>query len=203
MGDVGVWTMTHWIRPLSKSRLTTSGSSLGGKSGIFERIPPSWYLDMNVKGHYFNIVGGVRDIGCLTSHATIFQSYMWRHIYVKADWRRLSYGRTPNAIDRVTPSEMPCIKLFLFVLVYNTWNTAGLPTIRFTFIIIVETWLLVYDNCTEIILHDMVLTCRWFNYQYFIKEGKSYTEITQNTVYLAFMPILGMTGKKSDFFYLR
>ena len=27
-------------------------------------------------------------IGCLTSHLTIFQSYMWRHIDVQADWRR-------------------------------------------------------------------------------------------------------------------
>ena len=39
-------------------------------------------------------------IGCLTSQLTIFQSYMWRHIDVQADWRRsLTYGRAPNAID--------------------------------------------------------------------------------------------------------
>ena len=44
------------------------------------------------------------DIGilrnCLTSQLTIFQSYMWRHIDVQADWRRSwTYGRAPNAID--------------------------------------------------------------------------------------------------------
>ena len=39
-------------------------------------------------------------IGCLTSQLTIFQSYMWRHIDVQADWKRsLTYGRAPNAID--------------------------------------------------------------------------------------------------------
>ena len=39
-------------------------------------------------------------IGCLTSQLTIFQSYMWRHIDVQADWRRSwTYGRAPNAID--------------------------------------------------------------------------------------------------------
>ena len=42
----------------------------------------------------------VSDIGCLTSQLTIFQSYMWRHIDVQADWRRSwTYGRAPNAID--------------------------------------------------------------------------------------------------------
>ena len=30
-----------------------------------------------------------RGYYCLTSHVTIFQLYMWRHIYVQADWRRL------------------------------------------------------------------------------------------------------------------
>ena len=30
-------------------------------------------------------------IGCLTSQLTIFQSYMWRHIDVQADWRRSWY----------------------------------------------------------------------------------------------------------------
>ena len=38
--------------------------------------------------------------GCWTSELTIFQSYMWRHIDVQADWRRSrTYGRAPNAID--------------------------------------------------------------------------------------------------------
>ena len=43
---------------------------------------------------------GLSWIGCLTSQLTIFQSYMWRHIDVQADWRRSSwtYGRAPNAI---------------------------------------------------------------------------------------------------------
>ena len=39
-------------------------------------------------------------ICCLTSKLTIFQSYMWRHIDVQADWRRSwTYGQSPNAID--------------------------------------------------------------------------------------------------------
>ena len=39
-------------------------------------------------------------IGCFTSQLMIFQSYMWRHIDVQADWRRSwTYGRAPNAID--------------------------------------------------------------------------------------------------------
>ena len=39
-------------------------------------------------------------ISCLTSQLTIFQSYMWRHIDVQADWRRSrTYGRAPNVID--------------------------------------------------------------------------------------------------------
>ena len=42
----------------------------------------------------------LRWIGCLTSQLTIFQSYIWRHIDVQADWRRSwTYGRAPNAID--------------------------------------------------------------------------------------------------------
>ena len=42
----------------------------------------------------------VRWIGCLTSQLTIFQSYMWRHIDVQAEWRSSwTYGRAPNAID--------------------------------------------------------------------------------------------------------
>ena len=39
------------------------------------------------------------EIDCLTSHATIFQLYMWRHIDVQADWRSLTYGRASNTID--------------------------------------------------------------------------------------------------------
>ena len=40
------------------------------------------------------------EIGCLTSHATIFQLYMWRYIDVLADWKRSwTYCRAPNAID--------------------------------------------------------------------------------------------------------
>ena len=35
--------------------------------------------------------------GCLTSQLTIFQSYMWWHIDVQADWRRnWTYGRAPT-----------------------------------------------------------------------------------------------------------
>ena len=39
-------------------------------------------------------------IGCLTSQLTIFQSYMWQHIELQADWRKSwIYSRAPNAID--------------------------------------------------------------------------------------------------------
>ena len=45
------------------------------------------------KGDNFNWEW-MSEIGCLTSHATIFQLYMWRHIDVQADWRRnWTYGR--------------------------------------------------------------------------------------------------------------
>ena len=33
------------------------------------------------------------EFGCLMSHLTIFQSYMWRHIDVQADWRSWTYAR--------------------------------------------------------------------------------------------------------------
>ena len=40
---------------------------------------------------------GLDWIGCLTSQLTIFQSYMWRHIDVQADWRRsCTHGRAPT-----------------------------------------------------------------------------------------------------------
>ena len=54
----------------------------------------SWLWGIN------NIRDWVSEIGCLMSHATIFQLYMWRHIDVQAYWRRSwTYGRAPNAID--------------------------------------------------------------------------------------------------------
>ena len=47
-------------------------------------------------------------ISCLTSQLTIFQSYMWRHIDVQADWRRsCTYGRAPNAID-ISQGSLTC-----------------------------------------------------------------------------------------------
>ena len=50
----------------------------------------------------------VSEIGCLTSHWTIFQLYMWRHIDVQADWRRSwTYGRAPNAID-ISQGSLTC-----------------------------------------------------------------------------------------------
>ena len=42
---------------------------------------------------------GESEIGYLTSHATIFQLYMLRHIDVQADWRSWTYSRASNAID--------------------------------------------------------------------------------------------------------
>ena len=35
---------------------------------------------------FWDIFGEVRWIGCLTSQSTIFQSYMWRHIDVQANY---------------------------------------------------------------------------------------------------------------------
>ena len=50
-------------------------------------------------------------ICCLTSQLTIFQSYMWRHIDVQADWRRSwTYGRAPNAID-ISQGSLTCRSL--------------------------------------------------------------------------------------------
>ena len=47
-------------------------------------------------------------ICCLTSQLTIFQSYMWQHIDVQADWRRSwTYGRAPNAID-ISQGSLTC-----------------------------------------------------------------------------------------------
>ena len=47
------------------------------------------------------------EIGCLTSHWTIFQLYMRRHIDVQADWRRSwTYGRA-NAID-ISQGSLTC-----------------------------------------------------------------------------------------------
>ena len=47
-------------------------------------------------------------IVCLTSQLTIFQTYMWRHIDVQADWRRsMTYGRAPNAID-ISQGSLTC-----------------------------------------------------------------------------------------------
>ena len=44
--------------------------------------------------------GGVSEIGCLTSHATILQLHMWRHRCAGGPkWRSWTYGLAPNAID--------------------------------------------------------------------------------------------------------
>ena len=52
-----------------------------------------WYALWNivVRGVAMPVVN---EICCLTSHAMIFQLYMWWHLDVQADWRRsLTYGR--------------------------------------------------------------------------------------------------------------
>ena len=57
------------------------------------------WFQWSVSENYMNLLE-LSWIGCLTSQLTIFQSYMWRHIDVQADWRRSwTYGRAPNAID--------------------------------------------------------------------------------------------------------
>ena len=38
------------------------------------------------------------EFGCLTSHQKIFQSYMWRHINVQADWRSWTHGHLCTVI---------------------------------------------------------------------------------------------------------
>ena len=55
----------------------------------------------------------VRDIGCLTSHATIFQLYMWRHIGVQADWRSsLRYGQSPTELSG---ADLKCSWIFHYL----------------------------------------------------------------------------------------
>ena len=60
-----------------------------------------WYEFRVFKTNYLcDAVYRVSEIGCLMSHATIFQLYMWRHVDVQADWKRsLTYDRASNAID--------------------------------------------------------------------------------------------------------
>ena len=49
------------------------------------------------------IWAGMSEIGCLTSHPTILQLYMWRHIDVQADWRRnWTYDRALNRCSQNT-----------------------------------------------------------------------------------------------------
>ena len=71
---------------------------------LIENSTYSQYLEVSTSDRTLNMqpILKVRwgEFGCLTSHLTIFQSYMWRHIDVQADWRRSwTYGRAPNAID--------------------------------------------------------------------------------------------------------
>ena len=41
-----------------------------------------------IRVHFFDFkVNSESENGCLTSHATIFQLYMWRHVDGQADWR--------------------------------------------------------------------------------------------------------------------
>ena len=62
-----------------------NGNDLNYKTrSLHSRIIPTVYVE-------------VRWNCCLTSQLTIFQSYMWRHIDVQADWRRSwTYGRLPT-----------------------------------------------------------------------------------------------------------
>ena len=52
---------------------------------------------------------GFECIACLTSHSTIFQLYIWRHIDVQANWRSWTYGRdsTPLTFRRVLKRASP------------------------------------------------------------------------------------------------
>ena len=50
-------------------------------TGVYSQLCPSW------RKRYFLFDLSV----CLTSHATIFQLYMWRHIDVQTEWRSLTY----------------------------------------------------------------------------------------------------------------
>ena len=50
-------------------------------------------------------------IGCFTSHATIFQFYMWRHIDVQVDWRSWTYGRaSKNKRNNPISSNSPPLR---------------------------------------------------------------------------------------------
>ena len=66
-----------------------------------------WYALWNivVRGVAMPVVN---EICCLTSHAMLFQLYMWQHLDVQADWgRSLTYGRALNAIDFNVPVQAP------------------------------------------------------------------------------------------------
>ena len=107
-----------WLSPASKSQYgwkvakatkilkTTNQPTLTYVVVYFSELILVMQRNVNVHfypltGYYFNVKGWVSEwICCLTSQLTIFQSYMWRHIDVQADWRRSwTYGRAPNAID--------------------------------------------------------------------------------------------------------
>ena len=85
--------------PQSFSAIVEPPSSASSTSSLLTLVSlvmtsPTW------KQHQNNLEWVSEWICCLTSQLTIFQSYMWRHIDVQADWRRnWTYGRAPNAID--------------------------------------------------------------------------------------------------------
>ena len=58
-----------------------------------------WHIGLGFLKFSLNRFASLILIVCLTSHATLFQLYMWQHIDVQAEWRSLTYGRAPNAID--------------------------------------------------------------------------------------------------------
>ena len=67
---------------------------------VYYTIPFGFSMFRHFRDIIFNFWVELSWIGCLTSQLTIFQSCMWRHIDVQADWRRSwTYGRAPNAID--------------------------------------------------------------------------------------------------------
>ena len=73
------------ISPISQLLFNKSQISAQDLSAITLLLPPSAILWVS------------EWISCLTSQLTIFQSYMWRHIDVQADWRRSwTYGRAPT-----------------------------------------------------------------------------------------------------------
>ena len=95
------WRNCVKLYPESDKGVRSYGPDMMWTDGQTDRVIPIYPPKFVCGGYNYKHYKWVSEIGCLTSHATIFQLYMWQYIDVQADWRRRSwtYGRAPNAID--------------------------------------------------------------------------------------------------------